>query len=83
MNWQLVVAKSAKKALKDLPAKDRLRVERALDALQRDPFSGDIKRLEPPAWRRRVGNYRIFYDLFLEQHLMVVTAIRRRTTTTY
>ena len=49
MNWQLVVAKSARKALKDLPAKDRLRVERALDALQRDPFSGDIKRLEPPA----------------------------------
>ena len=83
MNWQLVVAKSARKALKDLPAKDRLRVERALDALQRDPFSGDIKRLEPPAWRRRVGNYRIFYDLFLEQHLIVVTAIKRRTTTTY
>jgi len=33
--------------------------------------------------RRRVGNYRIFYDLFLEQHLIVVTVIKRRTTTTY
>ena len=83
MNWQLVVTKSAKKALQDLPAKDRLRVEPALDALERDPFSGDIKRLDPPAWRRRVGNYRIFFDLFMDQHLIVVTAIKRRTSTTY
>jgi mRNA-degrading endonuclease RelE of RelBE toxin-antitoxin system len=55
----------------------------ALDALQNDPFSGDIKRLEAPAWRRRSGSYRIFYDLMLDEHLIVVTAIKRRTTTTY
>jgi mRNA-degrading endonuclease RelE of RelBE toxin-antitoxin system len=51
--------------------------------LQADPFSGDIKRLQPPAWRRRSGSYRIFFDLLLEEHLIVVTAIRRRTSTTY
>jgi mRNA-degrading endonuclease RelE of RelBE toxin-antitoxin system len=48
-----------------------------------DPFSGDIKRLQPPAWRRRVGNHRIFYDLLLEDHVILVTAIKRRTSTTY
>jgi mRNA-degrading endonuclease RelE of RelBE toxin-antitoxin system len=83
MNWQLLVSKSAQKALASLPNKDQLRIEGALDALQTDPFSGDIKRLQPPAWRRRVGNYRIFYDLLLDDHVIVVTAIKRRTSTTY
>jgi mRNA-degrading endonuclease RelE of RelBE toxin-antitoxin system len=32
--------------------------------MQKDPFSGNIKHLQPSGWRRRVGNYRIFYDLF-------------------
>jgi mRNA-degrading endonuclease RelE of RelBE toxin-antitoxin system len=56
---------------------------RALDALERDPFSGDIKRLQPPGWRRRAGSYRVFYDLSVEERLIVVTAIKRRTSTTY
>ena len=83
MNWQLLVTRSATKGLASLPAKDQLRVEEALDALQSDPFSGDIKRLQPPAWRRRVGNYRVFYDLLVGDHTIVVTAIKRRTSTTY
>jgi mRNA-degrading endonuclease RelE of RelBE toxin-antitoxin system len=51
--------------------------------MQDDPFSGDIKRLQPSGWRRRVGNYRIFYDLLIEEKRIVVTAIERRTSTTY
>jgi mRNA-degrading endonuclease RelE of RelBE toxin-antitoxin system len=63
MTWNLLVANPAKKDLEKLPSRDQVRVENALDAMEADPFSGDIKRLQPPAWRRRVGNYRIFYDL--------------------
>ncbi len=53
--------------------------------MQQDPFSGDIKRLkgQPAAWRRRVGNYRIVYDLHVEEHRIVVAGILRRTSTTY
>jgi mRNA-degrading endonuclease RelE of RelBE toxin-antitoxin system len=83
MNWQLLVANSARRQLARLPTKDQFRVEASLDALQLDPFSGDIKRLQAPEWRRRVGNYRIFYDLLLDEHVIVVTAIKRRTSTTY
>jgi len=83
MNWTLVVANPARKDLGKIPDRDRQRILRALDALQADPFSGDIKRLEAPAWRRRSGSYRIFYDLMLDEHLIVVTAIKRRSTTTY
>ncbi len=53
--------------------------------MQADPFQGDIKRLQgqASAWRRRVGNYRIVYDLDFERRLIVVAGILRRTSTTY
>jgi len=41
--------------------------------MEADPFSGDITRLQPTGWRRRVGNYRIFYDLDIEERLIVIT----------
>ncbi|MGH7411548.1 MAG: type II toxin-antitoxin system RelE family toxin [Candidatus Methylomirabilis sp.] len=68
-----------------MPQKDRERIIAALDAMRENPFSGDIARLKnlPTAWRRRVGDWRIFFDLFPERQLIEVVAIRRRTTTTY
>lgn len=83
MSWTLLVTSPAKKSLAKFPGKDQRRIRDSLDAMQKDPFSGDIKRLQPSGWRRRVGNYRIFYDLFPEKTEIVVTAIERRTSTTY
>lgn len=54
-----------------------------MDRMAADPFSGDIRRLEPCGWRRRVGNYRIFFDIDMDLHLIQVTAISRRTSSTY
>ncbi len=51
--------------------------------MEYDPFHGDIKRLHPTGWRRRVGNYRVFYDLEQKNREIVVTAVERRTSTTY
>ncbi len=53
--------------------------------MEQDPFQGDIKRLkgQSRAGRRRVGSYRIIYDLYLEERLLVVMGIVRRTSTTY
>ncbi|MGA2270615.1 MAG: hypothetical protein ABSH44_19250 [Bryobacteraceae bacterium] len=50
-----------------------------------DPFSGDLARLhgQPGGWRRRAGAYRIFFDVDYGQRLVIVTAIVRRTSTTY
>jgi len=71
--------------MQKLSPSDQARVKAALLATQTDPFSGDIKRLknQPAAWRRRVGAYRIFFDLYPEQAMIVVVAIARRTSTTY
>jgi mRNA-degrading endonuclease RelE of RelBE toxin-antitoxin system len=86
MTWELVVTKSAQKDLRKLPPKDRERVNAALIALREDPFSGDVVRLKGQgdiAWRRRVGEYRVLYFLYMGERLVVVSAIRRRTSTTY
>jgi mRNA interferase RelE/StbE len=83
MNWTLIVTRPARKSLAKLPDKDERRIVQALDAMAADPFSGDIKRLQPTGWRRRVGDYRIFYDLHLDKKHVVITAIERRTSTTY
>jgi len=85
MIWHLLLAAPAQKEFQKLPPKDRARVKAALVSMQQDPFGGDIKRLkgQTTAWRRRAGNYRIIYDLYIEQHLIVVAGILRRTSTTY
>lgn len=85
MTWILQVTKPAQKELQMLPAGDQARVKAALLAMRDDPFSGDVKRLksQPAAWRRRVGVYRVFFDLYADQSLIVVVAIVRRTSTTY
>jgi len=85
MAWNLQITGPAQKEFQKLPAKDQARVKDALLAMQQDPFSGDIKRLkgQAAAWRRRVGNYRIVYDLHVDEHRIVVAGILRRTSTTY
>lgn len=85
MAWNLQLAGPAHKDFQKLPLKDQGRVRSALLSMQENPFQGDIKRLkgQPSAWRRRVGNYRIIYDLHVEEHLIVVAGILRRTSTTY
>ena len=77
--------KSAQKELALVPKPDRVRVVRALNAMAVDPFAGDVATLQHQAtgWRRRVGNYRILYDLHIAERLILVAGIRRRTTTTY
>jgi mRNA-degrading endonuclease RelE of RelBE toxin-antitoxin system len=53
--------------------------------MARDPFTGDIAQLknQPTAFRRRVGDWRIFFDVYPERRLIEVSDIQRRTTTSY
>jgi mRNA-degrading endonuclease RelE of RelBE toxin-antitoxin system len=83
--WSVVVARPAEKSLGKFPTKDKAKIQSALLEMRTNPFAGDIVRLkvQPTAWRRRVGSYRILYDIFPEQLQVVVTGIVRRTSTTY
>ena len=85
MTWTVIVAKAAQKELAKFPAKDRKKIAAALQAMASDPFSGDIRKLEGSEnrWRRRVGSYRIFFSVETAARTVAVSAIARRTSTTY
>jgi mRNA-degrading endonuclease RelE of RelBE toxin-antitoxin system len=83
MIWNVVVGAPARKSLKRFPLHDAEAIQRALHEMEQDPFTGDVRKLGPRSYRRRVRDYRIFFDLWIEQQIVEVTAIRRRTTTTY
>lgn len=85
MKWNLTIAGPAQKDFHKLPQKDQARVKTVLIAMQDDPFQCDLKRLRGTStgWRRRVGNYRIIYDLHFDERSIVISAILRRTSTTY
>lgn len=52
--------------------------------MQTDPLAGDVLRLTGQrTFRRRVGNWRILFDLSPEQLSVDVRDIERRTTTTH
>lgn len=85
MPWDLHVARPAEKELSRIPQRDRERIIAALETMRENPFQGDIARSknQPTAWRRRLGDWRIFFDLWPDRQLIEVVAIRRRTSTTY
>jgi mRNA interferase RelE/StbE len=84
-NWNVLISRSAAKALARAPRLDRERLQRALAELAIDPTVGDVVRLtgERSTYRRRVGDWRIFFDLYRGQLRVSVVDIDRRTTTTY
>jgi mRNA-degrading endonuclease RelE of RelBE toxin-antitoxin system len=85
MTWIIVVAKAAQKQLRRIPAKDAGKITAAMREMARDPFQGDIIKLEGAegCYRRRVGNYRIFFRVDRTGQTVGVSAIARRTSTTY
>jgi mRNA-degrading endonuclease RelE of RelBE toxin-antitoxin system len=53
-------------------------------AMSGDPFAGDIVRLKGTStWRRRIGSYRLFFEVDFESHAVDIVALERRTSTTY
>lgn len=84
MEWTVVLAGPAKKALNRIPTVDRTRILAALGEMQQNPFQGDIRKLQGlPGFRRRVGNWRILFEIVPDRRHVAVAAIERRTSTTY
>ena len=85
MNWRIKIAKRASKEMRRIPKKDAKRLLFVLEKLTENPYQGDIEKIggEDNVWRRRIGNYRILYEIIPEQKYIEVFQVRRRTTTTY
>ena len=86
MNWDFLLSHDAARSLRRMSARDRDRINRALNDMKEDPLRGDVTPLRGPyqgSFRRRVGAWRILFALDLEQKIIEVHDIRRRTSTTY
>lgn len=85
MSWKVLIHPKIGKQLKRLPKKDAKRIETTFHQFKTNPFAGDIEKMEGEenVWRRRVGSYRISYELFPKRKMVYVFRVERRTTTTY
>jgi len=85
MKWDLHVAGPARKQLERLPSKDRERILAVLVAMQDNPFQGafSISRISLPPFAAESVTGGFFLIPIPAVTLVVVTAIERRTTTTY
>ena len=86
MNWDFLLANKAQRAFRAMPANDKARINRAFNEMKVEPLSGDIVALKGEyqgQFRRRVGAWRIIFELNPTARLILVHDIARRTSTTY
>jgi mRNA-degrading endonuclease RelE of RelBE toxin-antitoxin system len=83
--WEIVLTGPARRSLDRVPAADLERVEATLKDMAVNPFQGDLKLLKgkDKTFRRRVGSWRIFFFRIPDERRIVISAIERRTSTTY
>ncbi len=85
MNWKIYLTDHARKQARKIPVFDLARINKTIDNLEINPFAGDIQKLEGEenVWRRRIGNYRITYEVMISQKKVFIYEIKRRTSSTY
>jgi mRNA-degrading endonuclease RelE of RelBE toxin-antitoxin system len=84
MTWGLLIANRARRQLRRLSADERERIDGAFSQMCDNPFGGDVKSLRGLATlRRRVGDWRILFELREAERIIIVTAIKRRGSSTY
>lgn len=85
MNWGLILSNQASRSIRRAPRDDRDQLRAALHLLLDNPFSGDVKPLKGAKreFRRRVGSWRILFELDIPLRTIKVTAIKRRGSNTY
>lgn len=85
MNWVLIVDSSVRKILKRIPRPDAERIIKIFEELTVNPYAGDIRKMEgeDDTWRRRIGTYRMKYEVRTSERTIRVFEVSRRTSKTY
>lgn len=78
--YAIQMVASAARALQKMPNATRVRIARAIDGLAEDPFPPNVRKLqgEEHAYRIRVGDYRVIYDVLHEQVVVLVLRVGHR-----
>lgn len=80
MPYEVRFSKKAEKAYNKLPVSIRLRIDEKLVYLRTTPRGGDTKKLsgQADAYRTRVGEYRIVYEIEDKQLLVWIIDVGHR-----
>lgn len=83
-NWVLLIEPRVAKAAKKFPKRDREHIGTAVAEMRLNPYTGDFTKLDGGnVWRRRVGSYRIFFEVDQIARTIIIFRIRRRGSNTY
>lgn len=84
-NWELRIDQKVYRELRKFPKKDAIRITAVLEDKSFDPYDGDIEKIkgEESTWRRRIGSYRIFYEVNQNEQFVHIFWVERRTSSTY
>ena len=85
MTWEFVITNPAARDLRALHRTELEVIDEAFEAMRTDPYGGDIKFLRGAGntMRRRVGDWRILFELYKDRRLVVVLGVKRRGSKTY
>jgi mRNA interferase RelE/StbE len=85
MKWDLAITSPARRALHKVPLDDLEHIEITFAEMCSDPYSGDVKFLRGMRniFRRRVGDWRIIFELRKNEKLILILAVKRRSSKTY
>lgn len=85
MSWALIIDGDARKYLKRISKDDAKKIFDVIQGLAINPYAGDIQKMESEkdSWRRRVGTYRIKYEVRVKERIIYVFDVERRTSSTY
>ena len=80
MKYQVILPKSVQKELDRLPDEIANRILARLSALETNPRPSDVKKLRGrDAWRIRVGDYRVIYEIHdRDSQIIGITVGHRR-----
>ena len=85
MPYRVELAPAAARELRRLPRQIQQRIEPVILALGHTPRPTGVRKLrsEAQTYRIRIGYYRVIYDVYDNQQLVVVLHVYRRSESTY
>lgn len=83
--WELKVDSGFYKDLSKFPKDYAEKILGVILSLSDNPYAGDIQKIggEKNLWRKRIGAYRIFYEIHSEFNFIHVLWAERRGSNTY
>ena len=79
VTYRVEILRSAQKQLAKIDRQDQSRIISAIRALANDPRPPGCKKLSGrPAWRIRIGTYRVIYEIHDDRLLVLVVTIGHR-----